>query len=90
MLIPCNPLSYIEQAYGSSWNVPIQSEFYWKNMNQKYFDKYSKKDWQYARRFYNEFGKLNVNKTISYLNEINQDNENERIIEIDNDIEENF
>ena len=87
MFVPCNPVSYIEQAYGHSWDVPTVSGFNWKNMNQKYFDKYPKKDWQYARRFYDEFGKLNVNKTIMHLNEFVQDSGNEKINQINNDIE---
>ena len=86
MLVPCNPLSYIQQAYGTNWNVPSDSGFHWKNMNQKYFDKYSNKQWKLARRFYNDYGFVNVNKTITHLNEFVQDS-GQKISVIENDLE---
>ncbi len=68
-MIPCNPTFFINQAYGDKWNIPIESGFGWKNMNMKYYYNYSNKDWPNVRKLYDEFGRLNVNKTLIELNE---------------------
>ena len=65
VLIPCDPLSLIEQAYGENWSLPMDRGYGFKNQQRGYY-KYDK--WSESRRYYNYYGNLNLNGTLEELN----------------------
>jgi hypothetical protein len=65
-LIPCNPVRILEQIYGRNWSLPIKSGYGFKNLGYGY-NKYDK--WSESRRYYDYYGKFNLNRTLKELNE---------------------
>ena len=56
-------------------------------MNQKHFFKYSDADWPFVRRYFDEHGKINFNKTITQLNEFIKDSGYKKVYKIKNDVD---
>lgn len=69
-LVPCDPVGYLNFEYGKeeNWIKPKKSNYTWSNLDSK-MTYWSREQWPYAIRFYDENGNVKKDFTIRYLND---------------------
>ena len=73
LLIPCDPVQYLDFEYGASkWQTPKKDKYKWPNLI--YQGEWSDNEWQKAIRFYDSNGTVKTIKTLKYLNRVSKYN----------------
>ncbi len=66
-MIPCDPVSYLDQEYGpSKWYKPIVTNYEWKNIF--FHSTWNSLSWPHAVKFYDRNGNLLIQKIKNYVN----------------------
>ncbi len=69
VMVPCDPVKYLNNEYGPDWKKPKKSSYTWPNLDRIHGLDWSDADWPYAIRFYKTDGKVDVNQTIAFINQ---------------------
>ncbi len=81
-MVPCNPVDFLKMQYGDdAWQVPQKSGFTYHN--REYFRDWTDAEWPNALKLFNH-DKININKTLEYLNKFNSNNFKIKEIDINN------
>jgi hypothetical protein len=69
VLVPCDPIDYLNNEYGSfdKWIIPISKDYKWSNLDTNY-SLWSDSHWPYAIKFFSTNGKLNNAGTLNFIN----------------------
>jgi hypothetical protein len=69
VLVPCNPMEYLNQEYGDlkNWIIPKSKGYKWSNVEKK-SSFWSEKEWLYAVKHFHSTGKLNYLSTLNFIN----------------------
>lgn len=66
-LVPCDPVKYLENEYGSKrWRSPQSKNYVWDNV--KYWRNWTDSEWIHSVRYYDKNGNVIKNKTLAQLN----------------------
>ena len=66
LLIPCDPVKYLDSEYGTSkWQTPVKGPK-WSNLI--YQGEWSDSEWPKAVRYYYNNGTVKINETLKHLN----------------------
>jgi len=67
-VVPCDPVSYLNQNYGKKWNLPEADFKKYKWPNIKYAGVWSDNDYQNSINIFKSDGSFDRNYTLDFLN----------------------
>lgn len=68
-MVPCDPVSYLNSQYGENWIKPEKRRYNINNINWAKPIEWSDDVIPFVLRYYDEKGKVKINKTLDEINE---------------------
>jgi hypothetical protein len=79
LFAPCNPADYLRFQYGKDWSKPTFSNGV---VSLQSIRVWSPQEWLYFVRDYDNYGRLDVKKTLDLLNQWNPQKNSSKIIQL--------